>query len=257
MVYRRGRRANCDIYIKQIGVEPPSRLTTDPAEDFSPAWSPDGRFIAFLRQLSPSRAALMLIPQRGGQERVLGEFDVTHADLLWLDLTWPGRRTRNGWSSLSRARQGRPGLVCCSLWRHWRKKTDDSAAGALDDYSRVFAGRPDPGVHALERERHRISACSALGRTTSRKESLEGLLNGEARIVSARPGRRMGARSCSVQAVPLATGGSLWRMAASASAKPRRLAFASENARGAGDLPARQPSGVCTARKCESQHLAC
>jgi dipeptidyl aminopeptidase/acylaminoacyl peptidase len=79
--------ANCDIYVKQIGVEPPSRLTIDPAEDFSPAWSPDGKFIAFLRKVSTSRTALMLIPQRGGQERVLGEgvkaLEPTHPEAGW------------------------------------------------------------------------------------------------------------------------------------------------------------------------------
>ncbi len=80
-----GPESNCDIYIKQIGVEPPSRLTTDPAEDFSPAWSPDGMFIAFLRKLSPTRCALMLIPQRGGQERALGESDAT----LFVELPGP------------------------------------------------------------------------------------------------------------------------------------------------------------------------
>ncbi len=72
-----GPPGNCDIYIKQIGVEPPFRLTSDPAVDFSPAWSPDGRFIAFLRELSPERWGLMLIPQRGGKERLLEELDFT------------------------------------------------------------------------------------------------------------------------------------------------------------------------------------
>jgi Tol biopolymer transport system component len=43
---------NFDIYIKVVRAEPPLRLTTDPAADYSPAWSPDGRAIAFLRDLS-------------------------------------------------------------------------------------------------------------------------------------------------------------------------------------------------------------
>jgi Tol biopolymer transport system component/DNA-binding winged helix-turn-helix (wHTH) protein len=90
--------ANCDIYIKQIGTEPPFRLTTDPAEDFSPAWSPDGKFIAFLRNLSPARKALMLVPQRGGAEQLLGECDIAYEtdrrllawtpDSKWLVLPW-------------------------------------------------------------------------------------------------------------------------------------------------------------------------
>lgn len=67
------RQDNWDIYVKQIGVEPPYRLTNDPAVDYSPAWSPDGRLIAFLRDLSLGKTAIMLIPQRGGSERILAE----------------------------------------------------------------------------------------------------------------------------------------------------------------------------------------
>jgi serine/threonine protein kinase len=67
------KQDNWDIYVKQIGVEPPYRLTNDPATDYSPAWSPDGRLIAFLRDLSTGRIAIMLIPQRGGSERIVAE----------------------------------------------------------------------------------------------------------------------------------------------------------------------------------------
>ena len=35
---------NWDIYVKLIGPGSPQRLTSDPAMDLSPAWSPDGRF---------------------------------------------------------------------------------------------------------------------------------------------------------------------------------------------------------------------
>ena len=69
------KQNNGDIYVKQIGVEPPYRLTNDPAMDYSPAWSPDGRLIAFLREVSPGKTAIMLIPQRGGSERILAEIN--------------------------------------------------------------------------------------------------------------------------------------------------------------------------------------
>jgi Tol biopolymer transport system component len=69
------KQDNWDIYVKQIGVEPPFRLTNDPAMDYSPTWSPDGRFIAFLREISLDKSAIVLAPQRGGQERVLGEIN--------------------------------------------------------------------------------------------------------------------------------------------------------------------------------------
>ncbi len=62
-----------DIYVKQIGVEPPFRLTSDSAMNYSPAWSPDGGFIAFLRELSPDKTDIVIVPQRGGPERILSE----------------------------------------------------------------------------------------------------------------------------------------------------------------------------------------
>ena len=69
------KQDNSDIYVKQIGVEPAYRLTNDPEIDYSPVWSPDGRLIAFLREVSARKTAIMLIPQRGGSERILAEID--------------------------------------------------------------------------------------------------------------------------------------------------------------------------------------
>jgi Tol biopolymer transport system component/DNA-binding winged helix-turn-helix (wHTH) protein len=68
------KRDNFDIYVKQIGVAIPSRLTTDPMPDMSPAWSPDGRTVAFLRFSSGPKAELILMPSLGsGPERKLAE----------------------------------------------------------------------------------------------------------------------------------------------------------------------------------------
>ena len=79
------KQDNFDIYVQQIGAGPPLRLTTDPRHDYSPAWSPDGRWIAFLRSESPvgfprretllqtANSELLLIPPLGGPERKLAE----------------------------------------------------------------------------------------------------------------------------------------------------------------------------------------
>ena len=63
---------NSDIYIREVDGTGFSRLTSDPADDCCPAWSPDGRQIAFLRG-SGDRGVLYLISPLGGGERKLAE----------------------------------------------------------------------------------------------------------------------------------------------------------------------------------------
>ena len=68
------KQDNFDIYVKQIGMAGPLRLTTDPRPELSPAWSPDGRTIAFLRFSRGPTAEVVLIPSLvGGPERRLAE----------------------------------------------------------------------------------------------------------------------------------------------------------------------------------------
>jgi Tol biopolymer transport system component len=80
---------NYDIYIKLIGSGPPLRLTTNPAEDASPAWSPDGRTIAFLRRWGGDRNELRLIPALKGAEQKLADIRTrTPNDLQLPSLAW-------------------------------------------------------------------------------------------------------------------------------------------------------------------------
>ncbi len=64
---------NYDIYVKLIGTESISRLTTNPKADFRPSWSPDGSRIAFQREDSREKTSIYIMPSIGGQGRKLTE----------------------------------------------------------------------------------------------------------------------------------------------------------------------------------------
>ena len=83
-------QANPDIYVQQIGSGSPLRLTHDPGNDFNPVWSPDGRWIAFLRSQSEAgRSEVRLVPPLGGPDRKLAEIHVRGGMLVTPPyLTW-------------------------------------------------------------------------------------------------------------------------------------------------------------------------
>lgn len=66
---------NVDIYVKEIALGNPLRLTSDPKPDIKPVWSPDGRNIALLRKdgYGKSTWQLIVIPSTGGEERMVGD----------------------------------------------------------------------------------------------------------------------------------------------------------------------------------------
>jgi eukaryotic-like serine/threonine-protein kinase len=71
---------NYDIYVVQAGAQQPLRPTRDPAPDSFPAWSPDGRQIAFVRR-NGFVSDIIVVPPLGGPERTLHRFSRMGADL--------------------------------------------------------------------------------------------------------------------------------------------------------------------------------
>jgi Tol biopolymer transport system component len=83
------KQDNFDIYVQMIGAGAPLRLTRDPARDYNPVWSPDNRWIAFLRGDAQSlQSELRLIPPLGGPERKLATITVGEIITLPVLLSW-------------------------------------------------------------------------------------------------------------------------------------------------------------------------
>ena len=72
-VWDGGEAGQADIYVRLVeGGGTPLRLTDHPAPESSPAWSPDGRYVAFVRH-ERGKSGVYLIPPIGGAERKLTE----------------------------------------------------------------------------------------------------------------------------------------------------------------------------------------
>ena len=92
------RQDNTDVYVQQIGsAGSPLRLTADPHSDYNPVWSPDGRWIAFLRHESArpdslwngnGNNELRVIPPLGGPERMLCEVRIREHHVITPYITW-------------------------------------------------------------------------------------------------------------------------------------------------------------------------
>lgn len=72
---------NPDIYVTLVGAPNVRRLTTDPAMDYAPSWSPDGREIAFLR-LENGISRVHLMSALGGPDRVVNDFPA-YGKITW------------------------------------------------------------------------------------------------------------------------------------------------------------------------------
>jgi dipeptidyl aminopeptidase/acylaminoacyl peptidase len=79
---------NADLFLVPVAGGEPKRITTNPAFDGNPVYSPDGRFIAYHAQLTPGyesdRWRVMLYDRQSGKSENLSEhFDRSANELAW------------------------------------------------------------------------------------------------------------------------------------------------------------------------------
>ena len=77
-----GEKGNTDIWLKIVGEAEARRLTTHPASEGFPAWSPDGRLIAFQRA-APTAGRIHVTSPLGGGERLLADFPASATPMSW------------------------------------------------------------------------------------------------------------------------------------------------------------------------------
>src|SRR5215469_10683712 len=75
------------IIVRRLPTGAPQQLTNSEASDSSPAWSPDGGAVAFIRT-EDERAQLMVVAAAGGGERVLASFPAPRGDQSQPALSW-------------------------------------------------------------------------------------------------------------------------------------------------------------------------
>ena len=78
-------RGNADIWIVPTAGGTPRRVTTNPASDSGPVWSPDGTRLAFVSRREADKAAqIYVIDVRGGEAMRITEMPLGAGSVKWL-----------------------------------------------------------------------------------------------------------------------------------------------------------------------------
>ncbi len=75
------------LFVRRLPTGTPTQLTTGAANDISPAWSPDGSRIAFLR-VEEGKARCLVVPADGGAEKQIAEFGAADVSQTLPALSW-------------------------------------------------------------------------------------------------------------------------------------------------------------------------
>jgi Tol biopolymer transport system component/DNA-binding winged helix-turn-helix (wHTH) protein len=106
-IWNQGGRIGSHLYVKALKSGTPVRVTTGEDQEYSPAWSPDGLSLAFVRH-SDSETTINIIPAIGGSERQVYALPVNsvweYGGLAWSSdgtrLIFPEQRVPGGASQL-------------------------------------------------------------------------------------------------------------------------------------------------------------
>ena len=87
-----GEQEVLDIYTQRVGGTQYRRLTRGAKRSYNPVWSPDGKWIAFVRASINTQAALIAVPAEGGDERTIALLEAApYLDGTALDWSRDGR----------------------------------------------------------------------------------------------------------------------------------------------------------------------
>jgi serine/threonine protein kinase len=218
---------NYDIYVQLVGSGRPLRLTTDPARDFYPRWSRDGRSIAFARLNAANDVSIMVIPALGGVEREVAQLgsgystQILYSACIISDWSPDGR-----WLVVSKKPGNEPfGLFLLSVETGETRRITTAPAGITGDFGGMIS--PDGRTLAFVRMLKGLGAFDFISDVFTVPLTADLKLGGEA--------TRMTSDSTTVNGIAWMAGGEivfssnrsgrlgLWKMGTSRSDKPQRV----------------------------------
>jgi Tol biopolymer transport system component/DNA-binding winged helix-turn-helix (wHTH) protein len=153
-VWNGEKQEQFDIYVKRLDTEAPARLTWDAPNECYTAWSPDGRYIAFVHCApwsAPGRsergASIYMIAAGGGPKRKVTEL-CCHFEVLARPLTWGGDAKSMVIAEYQRG-DSVPSLFLLSLDSGTRKRLTTAPPGSMGDWNPAVS--PDGRMLAFVR----------------------------------------------------------------------------------------------------------